>query len=91
MFIKRQFAKFEQDVKVMRHRLRCIGGPSESHHVTSNKGPIEMDVIPNTVVFLKVPVQDKLCWGARLVFRPEPGFYIPKRKPTRREQIIEVR
>ena len=74
----------------MRHKLRCIGG-TESHHETNTKGPIDVDVIPNTVVFIKVPVQDKLCWGARLQFKPEPGFYIPNRKATRREQIMEIR
>lgn len=69
----------------MRHRLRCIGGIAESHHLITNKGPIDVDVVPNTLVYIRVPVQDKLCWGAKVVFKPEPGFYIGKRKPTRRE------
>jgi hypothetical protein len=51
----------------------------------TNKGPIDVDVVPNTLVYIRVPVQDKLCWGAKVVFKPEPGFYIGKRKPTRRD------
>lgn len=33
-----------------------------------------MDVIPNTYVYIRVPVQDKLVYQAKLKFYPEPGF-----------------
>lgn len=48
--------KFNQDIKEMRHKLRCIGGTDESHIIVSNKGKTEIDVIPNTYVYIRVPV-----------------------------------
>lgn len=48
--------KFNQDLKEMRHKLRCIGGTDEKHIIVSNKGKTEIDVIPNTYVYIRIPV-----------------------------------
>jgi hypothetical protein len=48
--------QFNREIKVLRHKLRCIGGTDESHLLVSNKGPTEVDVIPNTYVYIRVPV-----------------------------------
>ena len=68
----------------MKHRLRQIGGTEESHYEVETKSA-EVDVIPNEYVYIRVPVKDRLVYGAKLRFQPEPGFYIGKRKPTRIE------
>ena len=44
----------------MRHKLRCIGGTDESHTLITNKKYEEVDVIPNTYVFAKVPLLGQL-------------------------------
>jgi hypothetical protein len=47
---------FNREIKVLKHKLRCIGGTDESHILVTNKGPTEVDVIPNTYVYIRVPV-----------------------------------
>lgn len=89
--VANQLKKFNNDLKIMRHKLRCIGGTDESHIIVSNKGKAEVDVIPNTIVYIRVPVHDKLVYKARLVFEPEPGHFIGKTKMTRKDEVIEAR
>lgn len=72
--LKQQFSKFDQEVKWMKHKLRMIGGTDESHIYVGSKGPVDVDVIPNTYVYIRVPVQDRLVYQAKLKFWPEPGF-----------------
>lgn len=55
--LKEKMDTFNREIKVLKHKLRCIGGTDESHYLVTNKGPSEVDVIPNTYVYCRIPVQ----------------------------------
>lgn len=85
--VRKMINQFNLDFKVMRHKLKCIGGSDESHTTVTNKGRIEIDVIPSTYIYVKVPVQGQLTMNAKLIIEYEPGSYVSKKNARRRDSM----
>ena len=75
--------QFNDDCKIMKHKLKCIGGSEESHSLITTKGRVEVDVIPNTYIYAKVLVKDQLLQGAKLTIEYDEGTYCSNQRRRR--------